>query len=195
MTKSSLSDSELWDLIVKDDDYRAFLELFKRNWLKLYKTALYYVKDEAGAEEVVNDLFLNIWNRKSFLVIDDLAKYFKAATRYQAFTYLHKIKSIPLEYTDHLEEDKRYSLNQAQENLMYHDFEYTLTQHLNLLPLRCQEIFILSRMHHLSNHEIAERLGISKRTVENQITHALKYIRFNLKNIAVVVILMAISKS
>ena len=190
MTDSSLSDSELWQLIVKNDDYRAFLVLFKRNWLMLYKTAFQYVKDEAGAEEVINDLFLNLWNRKNHLLIEDIKKYFKAATRYQAFSYLHKKKALRIEYSDHIEDDCRYSVNQAQENFMFSDLEITLNQHLKLLPNRCKEIFLLSRIHQLSNNEIAEKLGISKRTVENQITHALKYIRFNIKDIAVIMILM-----
>jgi len=190
MTDSSLSDSELWELIVKNDDYRAFLVLFKRNWLALYKTAFYYVKDEAAAEEVVNDLFLNLWSRKNFLVILDLKKYFKAATRYQAFDYLQKQKGMRLVYSDHLEENGQYSINKAQENFMFSDLEATLNQHLKLLPARCKEIFLLSRIQQLSNHEIAEKLGISKRTVENQITHALKCIRFNLKDIAVIITLM-----
>jgi RNA polymerase sigma-70 factor (ECF subfamily) len=55
------------------------------------------------------------------------------------------------------------------------------------LPKRCREIFKLSRMDNLTNDEIAQQLGISKRTVENQITHALKFLRSLLKNTAIII--------
>jgi len=183
MALSSLSDAELWILIL-NDDYRAFTALFNRHWLKMYNTALRYLHDEQASEEVVHDLFLNIWNRKSHLNISEFDKYFKAATRYQVYAYLKKHKESSLVYLDTFAEsyDAR-NYNNADRNIAYQELESRLNKHLTLLPLRCKEIFLMSRMQHFTNFEIAQKLGINKRTVENQLTHALQSIRINMKDI------------
>jgi RNA polymerase sigma-70 factor (family 1) len=183
MANISLSDGELWNLIVKDN-HHAFTMLFQRHWLRLYKTAQRYVKDDEAAEEIVHDLFLNIWKRREYLQINDFNKYFKAAARYQVYAYLKAQKAVSLEYRDDIsEENIGHELNSGQEKISYQELEDQLAHHLNSLPERCQEIFSLSRTYHLNNNEIAEKLGISKRTVENQITRALQSIRFNMKDI------------
>ncbi|CAM3780445.1 sigma-70 family RNA polymerase sigma factor [Mucilaginibacter galii] len=183
MALSSLSDAELWNLILTDD-YRAFTALYERYWLKMYNTALKYLHDEQASEEVVHDLFLNIWNRKRHLEIKEFDKYFKAATRYQVFAYLKKHKHTPVVYMETVTESyDAYDYNTADKSIAYKELELRLNSHLQLLPLRCKEIFLLSRMHHYTNFEIAQKLGINKRTVENQLTHALQSIRGNMKDI------------
>jgi RNA polymerase sigma-70 factor (family 1) len=189
MANCSLSDAELWNMIV-NDNHHAFTIMFQRHWFKLYKTNLYYVKDAEACEEIIHDLFLNIWKRRSYLIINDFDKYFKAAARYQVYAYLKKLKSVPVEYREQLpEEVGGYELNAADEKLSYQELEGQLNQHLRALPGRCQEIFLLSRMQQLNNSEIAEKLGISKRTVENQITRALHCIRYNMKDIVYSILL------
>ncbi len=183
MANCSLSDAELWNLIVKDD-HKAFAAMFQRHWLRLYKTALQHVKDPEASEEIVHDLFLNIWNRRNFLVINDFDKYLKAATRYQVYAYIKKNKTVTIEYRESLSEElEGYEVNTADEKIAYEELEGQLVYHLRSLPERCREIFFLSRVQQLNNNEIAEKLGISKRTVENQITRALQCIRFNMKDI------------
>ena len=183
MAISSLSDAELWTLIL-NDDYRAFSALFKRYWLKMYNTALKYLHDEQASEEVVHDLFLNIWNRKQHLQINEFDKYFKAATRYQVYAYIKKHKNARLMYVETLTESVEASnYDNADKRIAYQDLENRLNNHLQLLPSRCKEIFLMSRMQHFSNLEIAQKLGINKRTVENQLTYALHSIRLNMKDI------------
>ncbi|WP_367187146.1 sigma factor-like helix-turn-helix DNA-binding protein [Mucilaginibacter sp.] len=69
------------------------------------------------------------------------------------------------------------SFNGAEEKLSYRDLTLQLEFSLKLLPKRCREIFWLSRVENRSNEEISNQFSISKRTVENQITHALKHLR------------------
>ena len=191
MANFSMSDAELWSLILKDD-HHAFTILFKRHWLKLYRTSLRYIKDTEACEEVIHDLFLNIWRRKNYLTIINFESYFKAAARYQVYNYLKKHKAVALEFRENIsDEDAGYELNSGYEEISYDDLENQLNQHLRSLPERCQEIFQLSRKHQLNNSEIAERLGISKRTVENQITCALQSIRFNMKDIVIAILLLS----
>ncbi len=179
----SLSDAELWSLIIKDDQH-AFTAMFQRYWLTLYKTVLKYVKDAETAEEIIHDLFLNIWNRRTYLTIHDFNKYLKAAARYKVFAHLKKHKTATAEYREFINDGtEMYALNHAHDKLIYQELENQLIDHLKSLPDRCREIFFLSRLQQLDNSEIAAKLGISKRSVENQITRALQCVRFNMKDI------------
>jgi len=187
MAESFLSDAELWDSI-KNDDCRAFTMLFKRYWLLLYKTALHYTKDEQLAEEIVHDLFVTVWNRRQHLQIGDFKSYLKAAARYEVLHQLKKRK-VQVTYFHSLPETPGgAALNNGEEHIRHRELENGLFQQLMKLPDRCREIFLLSRKDHLTNAEIAVQLGISKRSVENQLTNALKFLRSNLKNFVLLLV-------
>jgi len=189
MNRNSLSDEELWNLILKDD-YRAFAVLFQRHWLRIYKTALNHYNDAEACEEIVQDLFLNIWNRRKYLTIRCFDSYLKAAARYQVYTYIKRIKPLRLEYQEtYSETSGHYELNRGLENMLYLEMEDELHEQLKLLPERCQEIFLLSRKEYLANCDIADKLGISKRSVENQIALALKHLRSYLKHLAIILLI------
>jgi RNA polymerase sigma-70 factor (family 1) len=185
MLLNSLSDADLWSLIVADN-YRAFTVLFERYWFKLYKTTQKYIKDDASCEEVVHDLFLNIWNRRHHLAINNFEQYLTASTRYQVYATQRKSKQNLIFYREDLDENEAYTeINSGQEKIQYLELEEMLNHQLDALPNRCKEIFLLSRKDQLTNAEIGERLSISKRTVENQLTIALKHLRINFKHIAI----------
>ena len=189
MSKVPLSDSDLWKEIV-NDDYRAFTVLFERYWFVLYKTAGKYIKDQELCEEAVHDLFLNIWNRRKYLDIQDFNSYLKTSIRYQVYRILKKDKTSAITYVDEYpEEFVVANENDGDKKIQYNDLEKELEECLNPLPKRTAEIFLLSRKDHLSNAEIAERLGISKRSVENQITNALKFLKTHYRYIVVFLLL------
>jgi RNA polymerase sigma-70 factor (ECF subfamily) len=88
-----------------------------------------------------------------------------------------------------LEMDNLLDYNQGEHRIKNQELLQELDRYLEKLPKRCQEIFYMSRMDNLSNQEIAGRLGISKRTVENQITKALKHLRSCLKQLSTILCL------
>lgn len=195
MNEHLLTDAELWDAI-KRDDVRAFDLLFEKYWSAVYSTAFTYSKDTELCTDVVHDLFLNIWQKRATLEIQSFKTYLTRATMYGIYRRLktnntHKIQYIE-DYVklDYLTEDA----NEGDEKIRYLELENDIDAIINNLPHRCREIFILSRKQHLSNDTIAAQLGISKRSVENQITTALKYIRLYLKDIAVLVLLSSLLK-
>jgi RNA polymerase sigma-70 factor (ECF subfamily) len=151
-----------------------------------------YVDSEAACEEVVHDLFLNLWNRRKFLVINNVEHYLKAAIRYQVYGYQKKVRKSFISYSEDIEEkNELVSYNQGSEKIRSCELERQLDSYLSVLPVRCRQIFLLSRRDYLSNEEIAKMLKISKRSVENQITIALKHLRFSLKEIMILLILLA----
>lgn len=186
---SKLTDNELWGDVVSDSS-RAFAVLYNRYWNILYKTANHYLKNESAAEEVTHDVFVALWEKRKTRTIEDFQKYIHATTRYQIFKYIKTAKAASISYLENVEETKTLvTYNTASDKLGYEDLESELSLVLKDLPRRCQEIFWLSRVNNLSNQEIADKLNISKRTVENQITCALKYLRVSYPQLAVALLI------
>ncbi|MES2276122.1 MAG: RNA polymerase sigma-70 factor [Bacteroidota bacterium] len=190
MLKNQLTDIELWKAISEDDDTAAFSVLFDRYWSKIFTTAFSYIRDKEACNEITHDIFLNLWLKRKQLHIEFFANYLRASARYHVYKHQKILRAIPLQYTDDLEQMSHAPYTQdCDEKIRYMELENRVEGYLNNLPKRCREIFILSRMENLSNDEIANRLQISKRTVENQITHALHHLRISLKDISAVLIL------
>lgn len=181
MSKSPVTDAQVWSAIQADDP-RALRQLFDRYWLRLYKTAYKYTHDEEVSKEIVHDIFLNIWNRRHALQIESFPQYLLTAIRYQYYNRKRLAVSPITLVDDYSKLEGISSVNEVELKQNESDLMTLLRSHLSALPKRCQEIFLLSRREHLSNDEIAHQLNISKRTVENQITAALKYLRSAMKN-------------
>lgn len=126
----------------------------------------------------VRSVFVTLWTRRNFLKIENFQNYLHVAARYHVFKFLKAAKINCIEYIDEYQEhNTQLTYNLADQKLEYEDLESQLAEILQELPRRCQEIFWLSRIKNLTNDEIAAEFGISRRTLENQITNALKYIR------------------
>jgi len=174
---SSLSDNELWAQVTADDG-DAFVDLYNRYSGQLYKTARFYLKDSSLAEEVVHDVFVVLWQRRTFLKIINFPSYIQITTRYHVYKKLKEARVSPIQYIEAYEKVPDCAGGQSPaDKLNQEDFETELKAYLRGVPKRCSEIFLLSRVKQLSNAEIASFLGIKRVTVENQITHALKYLR------------------
>ena len=185
MNSVDLSDQELW-LQVTADSNSAFVILYNRHWKTLLKTAHFYLKDTSLAEEVVHDVYVVLWNRRKYLKIESFQNYIYITARYHVFKKLKEAKRSQIDYVEEYRElSANITFSGTTEKLLEEDFETELKTHLNGLPKRCVEIFLLSRINQLSNTEIAERLGISRFTVENQITHALKHLRTQISSKAI----------
>lgn len=169
---------------IRQGDSRAFKVIFDRYFPSLLATARYHLHDENTCENIVQDIFLNLWLRRESLNIKDFKSYLKSAARYQVYSVIRSRKLTKnLIFTDEqLENHAVHELNNGEEWFHVAALKLQINSCLQMLPKRCREIFMMSREEHLSNLEIAERLNISKRTVENQITVALHHLRVSVKN-------------
>lgn len=185
MNLKPLNDYELWQAISVKSNSRAFTELYNRYWRKIYNTANYYLHNSNTSKQILHDVFVVLWERRKYLHIEKFESYIHVATRYHVFNYLRAAKLSPMEYVENYGTLKHPAVkNSAEDNFMSLDFHNQLSNLLTGLPKRCREIFWMSRVGNLTNEEIANRLGISKRTVENQITYALKHLRLNYSELA-----------
>lgn len=185
MNTNLITDEQLWEAIALSDDRRAFSALYDRYWKKIYKSANYYLHDSTISKQVLSDLFVLLWEKRKNLQIENFNNYSHVAIRYHVFSYLRSIKISPIEFIDSYDNviDLGVS-NHAEDKFNHDDLERLLSDNLNILPKKCREIFWMSRVDQLNNDEIALKLGISKRTVENQITHALKHLRLSYGKLA-----------
>jgi RNA polymerase sigma-70 factor (family 1) len=182
MPLKAYSDAELWSAICLDDK-KAFDALFERYWTLLYNTANAFLKDDDAASQIVHDIFINLWQKRQVYQIQSFKSYLSTAARYHVYKVLKARKAENIvyveDYTAH--EHSSQSRNAGEEKMNTLELERALEESLGQLPKRCREIYSLSRTDQMSNAEIAERLSISKRTVENQLTTALQYLRNALK--------------
>ena len=171
-----------WIFALKEGDLQSFSLLFDRYGKRLYHFALSYLKSAEDAEEVVQEVFLKIWDNRADLSAEkSLESYLFTIARngilntirkskyeraYQNFVKIHPGKNVLLE-----------------EELNFHELERAYQAAIAQLSPRRKEIFLLSREEVLTNAEIAARMDISVKTVENQMTAAIFEIRKNLRSL------------
>jgi RNA polymerase sigma-70 factor (family 1) len=191
MLETPFTDVELF-AAVKLNDEKAFNMLFDRYWIIVYKKAFLHLRNPEICAEIVNDVFIAIWHKRHVLQIITFKNYLTAAVRYRIYNHIRNVKHSPLTYLENYD-SVDYVItadNEGEQNLSFVDMMNSLQSALNKLPVRCKEIFILSKIDQLSNTEIADKLDISKRSVENQISSAIKYLRIRLKDFMMLLIIL-----
>ena len=156
----------------------AFNTLYKEHSGRLYRFAFGYLKSEAEAEELVQEVFTRIWEKRADLKEELSFKSFLFTIAFNIIRMHFRTKRYLTEYFKN-----RISADadvQTSQKVTYDSLYQYITDLVNQLPERRKEIFIKSRFEGLSIKEIAEELKISHKTVENQLTDALKFIRTNL---------------
>jgi RNA polymerase sigma-70 factor (ECF subfamily) len=162
-------------------DQTAFELLFRFYYPGLVTFVSQIILDRDEAEEIVQDFFVNLWTgRKNIQKSTSLKSYFFVSVKNRAFNYLKKeqIKEKTLgQLKELVEKDFLYQPDLFVES----ELQQQIAKAMEKLPERTREIFMMSRFKGLSNDEIATQLDISKRTVETQISNALKILREELK--------------
>jgi RNA polymerase sigma-70 factor (ECF subfamily) len=169
---NDLSEKDLIERL-REGDERIFKVIFDQYYRPLTVFTLRYVPDIEEAKEIVQEFFVRLWSRHAQLNIHfSLKMYLYQSVKNAALNYIETNKvaqrrleqySAPLSSTDN-----------ALEHMMAAEQEEMLMRAIDGLPEKCREIFLLSRMHRLSNQAIATQLNISIKTVEGQISIALK---------------------
>ena len=168
----------------------AFNTLYKEYSGRLYRFAFGYLKSEAEAEELVQEVFTIIWEKRADLK-EELS--FKSFLFTIAFNIIRKHFRTKAYLSDYFKTGISDDLDiQTSQKITYDSLYQYITELVNQLPQRRKGIFIKSRFEGLSIKEIAEKLKISHKTVENQLTEALKFIRTNLNRENIPVILFFI---
>jgi RNA polymerase sigma-70 factor (ECF subfamily) len=158
-----------------------FERLFKDHFKSLYAYAFTILKNEAIAEETVQHVFYKVWEKKIPGTIQtSLKAYLYKAVYHESLNYL-KHQKIKAQYQLHVMHQSKNQVDQgASRKMMLKELEEKLRDAMNALPQQCRTIFQMSRFDGLKYQEIADQLGISVKTVENQMGKALKQLRVKL---------------
>lgn len=157
-----------------------YAQLFREYYSPLTGFANKYVNDLDSARELVQDLFVSIFeNRKTLLITTSLKSYLYQAVRNRCLNHLKRIK-VGKQHLEQFAQELNTSEG-LEELILKNELEYRIFRIISGLSPKCQEVFTLSRVKGLKNQEIATRLKISVRTVETHISNALKVLREKLE--------------
>lgn len=172
------SENQLAELLCQGDR-DAFREIYLRYWKKMYQVAERKVPKEI-AEEIVQDIFVNLWSKRGVQVAN-LNYYLFSSVKYAILNYFRK-QITENEYVAY-----KLSVNKEHENttdydLLISELETAVNDALSHLPEKTQAVFRLSRFDYLPHKEIAIQLNISEKAIEYHITQALKVLKMSLKD-------------
>jgi RNA polymerase sigma-70 factor (ECF subfamily) len=157
-----------------NQDVPIFRQLYNTYSEELYLLAYRWVKDSSLAKDMVHNLFVHLWEKGAQTIITGhIRHYLYRAITNQAINELKRRKRQVGEEALQFQSDQTSFYETADYILLQQE----ILQHLQSLPPRCREIFILSRMRQLEPAEIAEKLGITLNTVYFQLSTALKTLR------------------
>src|SRR5699024_2376534 len=172
------TDEDLFALL-KNDDEKAFTELYDRYWKKLFVRARLLLNSQEDAEDLVHDVFVKLWRKRATLhIFYSFHTYVAAMLRYGCFKELAQRKKR--REKEALLEEIETADYSTQQWLEFEQLQEELEAAVGELPDRCRVIFRLSREKYLTDKEIAQKLDISVNTVRTQMYRALKKLKVSL---------------
>lgn len=175
------SDKDLLLLIQKDDKV-AFYNIYERYSKRLYGFVLRYVKLKIDAEEIVQEVFVKIWEARNKIDVYSSFEYFLFTIAYNTTMSLLRKRSSEKKYLDHLKAVQIANAPDLVDEIHFNELKEKVNLLLNELTPRQKEIFQLSREEGLSHEEIAKKLDISVNTVKKHIVNTLAYLKTHVDN-------------
>ncbi len=175
-----IEDSEIIELI-NNDDPSGFKLLYDKYYKWLCGAAYSIIKSSSDVEDVVQEVFMELWKKKDTLKVESSFKYYlRRAVINRSLNLVKKEKRRKYSNLEDYEQFESKSLS-IQEKMEQKELGDKIMAAINSLPEKRKEVFYYSRFEDMSYKEIADKMGISVKTVENQISVALKTLRIILK--------------
>ncbi len=161
-------------------DKTSFDQIYRQYWSKLYIYAFNVLKEKEICEDIIEEIFIDLWTKKDDIRISDLNSYLYQSVKYQIFNHFRRSK-----YKNQLLLKLDLMSTQYQIDELYEkkELKAQIKRLISRLPKQRRLIFQMSRYDGFSNKEISENLNISVQTVKNLISESLKFLRKSLKNI------------
>lgn len=177
---ASYSEQELLDAIRQDNE-KAFEEIFNRYWSKVYGTAFSLVRSREVTQEIVQGLFISLWDKRAALVINNLLSYLTTAARNRALDVIES----QLVRQKHWNYYKNFIPQQActtEQDVTFNELVMAIEEKLELLPEKSKRVFMLNRMEGRSVQEIANILNLSEKAIQYHLTKSTKELKLHLKD-------------
>ena len=175
--QTTTTEEKKWLQLLLKDDEKALQLIFDRYYKYLVVTAYNLLGDDHRSKDLVQDVFFELWKKRENLnVHGSLKSYLRKAVINRCIDEIRRKKrsGTPEDIRNFEQPDQNTS---PQQQLETQELQQVINRAIDSLPHRCREVFALSRLEGWSHKEIAEKLGISVKTIENQMTKALKIIR------------------
>lgn len=169
---------------LKKGDNAAFLLIYNEYWESLYAIGFNRLQSQADVEDIIQELFTDLWNkRESLLIKDNLRVYLFTAMKYKVIDHIRKRKldEVSMDNLD-LSPSPEMSDNNTDQLISFNELYHRLKESVENLPKRCKLVFKMSRELNMTSDEIAKELNLSKRTVETQIYKSLKFLKRDLSD-------------
>ncbi|NBB20448.1 sigma-70 family RNA polymerase sigma factor [Runella sp. CRIBMP] len=179
MNVKQLDDERLVGFL-REGKISAFEEIYRRYWYKLFGIAYHQTGVREEAEELVQEVFLTVWNRRTEVVIRHLDLYLTIAIKNQVYDYI-KSQISYRKYQEYLIFQEIHQHYATDEIVNFSELSAAVENVLSRLPEKSAEVFKRSRFENQSVREIALGLNLSEKAVEYHITKSLKFLKENLK--------------
>ncbi|OQP58112.1 hypothetical protein A3860_07230 [Niastella vici] len=180
MDLRGLTDEILLRLLKAGDD-KAFKEIYSRYWKLLFEAAYHRLANRETAKELVQTIFLRIWEKRQTIHINHLHGYLQTAIKNSIINYFESTL-VHKRYLQHVMNTTASACEGAESIINFHELSQAIEKAIGSLPEKTRQIFRLSRFDQLSIREIATNMNISEKAVEYHITQSLKTLRVYLKD-------------
>lgn len=170
---SKYDDGQLVRLLTENDE-TAFSEIYSRYWKPLYISVQNILHDADPAQDIVQEVFISLWQRRHTVQVESLKAYLFQAVRFQVFKYIRADKAQAHFY------DRLATVThdiQQQDPILHKEMQAIISNMISTLPEDQREIFLLHRTEGLTYSQIAEKKNISIKTVEKKMSLALRHLR------------------
>ena len=167
---------------LKNDDQSAFTVIFTKYYTDLVRFSFGFTRNSDLSEEIVQEVFLKLWENRSSLDIHTSLKSFLLKNVQNRSIDSLRHTGITNKYTSTVLDHPILSQNDTENYILYSELEASFTHAMNKIPIQYAEVFRMSRMETLTYQELADKLGVSVRTVEVRIGKALVLLREELKD-------------
>lgn len=165
---------------LREGDEKAFREIYLRYWKRLLLTAHRKVSSREEAEELVQNLFVSLWEKREEAVIENVERYLFTSLKYLVLNHIRS-RMMEARYVSYAERTQSQKDNGTEASVALSDLAEALEAGLSCLPEKTMVIFKMNRQEHHSVKEIAQSLNLPTRTVEYHLSKALKALRIHLK--------------
>lgn len=167
---------------IKNGEKYAFREIFERYSPKIFRFALNYLKNDADAEELVQNVFLIIWEKRELIDSTQNVKAYIFKIAVNSIYDHFRRKNIERAFSEYATLNFTRSSEFTWHQVIFDDMEANLKKMVYRLPEQRRKIFLMSKKSGLTNDEIALQLNLSRRTVENQLYRAISYLKAHFKD-------------
>jgi len=159
---------------LNEGNSQAFSQIYEKFWKRLYLSAFSILRDSQACEDIVQDIFVQLWMNRENQSISSLRSYLHSAIRYQVFKVIRSGGIYEGLWQEILHTTQR---SEIEDLLEEKELALRLEHAIQRLPPKCRQVFVMSRMQAMSIKQIAEKLHVSTRTIENHLSYALRHLR------------------